>query len=83
MPPPKTLKPLSISLTGSSGRSCALLAKSIKQHSREFLLAALYLDPEKAAEVEALIEDLGLMFMGAEKVEEADEEKPDDTSSPN
>lgn len=31
---------------------------------------AQYLDPEKADEVEALIEDLGLMFMGAEKVEE-------------
>lgn len=45
--------------------------ESIREHSREFLLAAQYLNPEKADEVEALIEDLGLMFMGAEKVEEA------------
>ena len=50
--------------------------ESIKQHSREFLLAAQYLDSEKADEVEALIEDLGLMFMGAEKVEEEGEDLP-------
>jgi len=43
--------------------------KSIKQHSREYLLAAQYLDPENQDAVEALIQDLGLEFMGAEKVE--------------
>ena len=42
--------------------------ESIKRHSKEFLLVAQYLDPEKADEVEALIEDLRLMFMGAEKI---------------
>lgn len=55
-------------------------AEADKWH-QEFLLAAQYLDPEKADEVEALIEDLRLMFMGAEKVEEADEETSDDALS--
>ena len=51
--------------------------ESIKQHSREFLLAAQYFDPEKADEVEALIENLGLMFMGAAAEEEEEEEGED------
>lgn len=39
-------------------------------HCRDFLLAARFLDPENQSEVEALIEELGLEFLGAEKVEE-------------
>lgn len=35
-------------------------------HSRQFLLAARFLDPENQEAVEALIQDLGLEFMGAE-----------------
>ena len=35
-------------------------------HSRQFLLAARFLDPEDQEAVEALIQDLGLEFMGAE-----------------
>lgn len=42
-------------------------------HSKEFLLAAQYLDPEKAPEIEALIDELGLMFVGAEEVEGEEE----------
>lgn len=38
-------------------------------HSRAFLLAARYLSPENYDAVEALIDDLGLEFLGAEKVE--------------
>lgn len=45
-------------------------------HSRAFLLAARYLSPENYDAVEALIDDLGLEFLGAEKVEEVD--KPGD-----
>ncbi len=41
-------------------------------HSRAFLLAARYLSPENYDAVEALIDDLGMEFLGAEKVEEAD-----------
>ena len=37
--------------------------------SRQFLLAARFLDPENADAVEALIDDLGLEFMGAEPFE--------------
>ena len=50
--------------------------ESVKRHSKEFLLAAQYLDPDKADEVETLIDVLGLMFMGAEKVEEEGEDLP-------
>jgi len=39
-------------------------------HSRAFLLAARYLSPENYDAVEALIDDLGLEFLGAEKVKE-------------
>ena len=35
-------------------------------HCRDFLLAARFLDPDCQSEVEALIEELGLEFMGAE-----------------
>lgn len=35
-------------------------------HSRQFFLAARFLDPENQEAVEALIQDLGLEFMGAE-----------------
>ena len=41
-------------------------------HCADFLLAAKYLSPENASEVEALINDLGLMFIKAEKIEETD-----------
>ena len=37
-------------------------------HSRAFLLAARFLDPECQSEVDALIDELGLEFMGAEPV---------------
>jgi hypothetical protein len=40
-------------------------------HSRQFLLAARFLDPESQDAVEALIEELGLEFMGAEKEDES------------
>jgi hypothetical protein len=40
--------------------------------SPDFFLAAKYLSPEAAPEVEALINDLGLMFIKAEKIEEND-----------
>lgn len=41
---------------------------SIKQHSRAYLLAAKYISPEYQEQVEALINDLGLDFLGAEKM---------------
>ena len=41
--------------------------------SRAFLLAARYLSPENYDAVEALIDELGLEFLGAEKVEPPDE----------
>ena len=40
-------------------------------HCRDFLLAVRFLDPDCQSEVEALIEELGLEFMGAEKVPES------------
>lgn len=43
-------------------------------HFRAFLLAARYLSPENYDAVEALIDDLGLEFLGAEKVEDVLEE---------
>lgn len=39
-------------------------------HSRSFLRAARFLDPVLADDVEALIDELGLEFWGAERVEE-------------
>lgn len=47
-----------------------------ESHSKAFLIAARYLDPDNYREVEELIDDLGLVFMGAEKVEEPEDEKP-------
>ena len=44
--------------------------ESPAKKSRAFLLAARYLSPENYDAVEALIDDLGLEFLGAEKVEE-------------
>ncbi|MGM9762796.1 MAG: DUF6371 domain-containing protein [Candidatus Cryptobacteroides sp.] len=41
---------------------------SIKQHSRAYLLAAKYISPEYHEQVEALINDLALDFLGAEKM---------------
>lgn len=41
-------------------------------HCRDILLAARYLSPENYDAVEALIDDLGMEFLGAEKVEEED-----------
>lgn len=43
-------------------------------HSAAFLRAARFLSPESNEVVEALIDDLGLEFMGAEKVEEEEVE---------
>ena len=39
----------------------------IKQHSRAFLLASRYIAPDRHAELEALITDLDLEYLGAEK----------------
>lgn len=47
-----------------------------RRHCADFLLAAKYLDPEMAPEVEAMIDELGLMFVGAWKVEKTDEKLP-------
>lgn len=44
-----------------------------KRHSKDFLMAAKYLSPENLDDVEALIDELGLMFLGAEKIEEPEE----------
>ena len=41
-------------------------------HCAVFLLVAKYLDPEMAPEVEAMIDELGLMFIKAEKIETND-----------
>ena len=38
--------------------------------TENFFMAARFLDPDCQSEVEALIEELGLEFMGAENVEE-------------
>ena len=43
-------------------------------HSKSFLLAARFLDPDNQDAVEALIQDLGLEFMGAEPFEPPAEE---------
>ena len=51
--------------------------ESPAKKSRTFLLAARYLSPENYDALEALIDDLGLEFLGAEKVEEADAETID------
>ena len=48
------------------------IEESPAKKSRAFLLAARYLSPENFDAVEALIDDLGLEFLGAEKVEEED-----------
>ena len=40
---------------------------NIKQHSRAYLLAAKYISPEYQEQVEALINDLGLDFLGVQK----------------
>lgn len=49
-----------------------------KRHSKDFLMAAKYLSPENLDNVEALIDELGLMFLGAEKIEEPEEPGSDD-----
>ena len=43
-------------------------------HCVAFLRAARFLDPAMHDEIEALIDDLGLEFMGEEKVETAEED---------
>lgn len=45
-----------------------------RRHSRTFLEIQKYISPEVAAEVEALIDDMGLEFFG--KVEQVEEEEP-------
>jgi len=45
-------------------------AHDIRTHCSAFLKAARYISQEYHEEVEALIEDLGLEFMGAEKMEQ-------------
>lgn len=47
-----------------------------RRHCADFLLAAKYLDPEMAPEVEAMIDELGLMFVGVKKVEEVEDDLP-------
>lgn len=49
-----------------------------KRHSKDFLMAAKYLFPENLDNVAALIDELGLMFLGAEKIEEPEEPGSDD-----
>lgn len=49
-------------------------AEADKWH-QEFLKAAKFISPDKHEEVEALIRDLGLEFMGAEKVRERGKRK--------
>lgn len=49
-----------------------------KRHSKDFLMAAKYLSPENLDNVEAFIDELGLMFLGAEKIEEPEEPGSDD-----
>lgn len=44
-------------------------ANDIRTHCSAFLKAARYISPEYHEEVEALIEDLGLEYMGMEKTE--------------
>ena len=41
-------------------------------HSRDFLRAARYVSPEYHNELEAMIQDLDLEFMGAERIEDAE-----------
>ena len=48
----------------------------VTKHSVAFLRAARFLDPAMHDEIEALIDDLGLEFFGAEKVEVGKEEPP-------
>jgi hypothetical protein len=50
---------------------CSLPDSDRAAHCRDFLLATRFLDPECQREVEALIEELGLEFMGAEKEDES------------
>jgi hypothetical protein len=47
-------------------------------HSRQFLLAARFLDAENFTEVEGLIDDLDLEFLGAEKIDPPPEESLSD-----
>ena len=44
--------------------------ESAPHHSRSFLRAARFLNPELADDVEKLMEELGLEYLGAERVEE-------------
>ena len=48
--------------------------ESPRARSRVFLLAARFLDPENYDDMEGLIEDLGLEFLGSEKVDETEKE---------
>ena len=50
-----------------------------RRHSRTFLEIQKYISPEVAAEVEALIDDLGLEFFA--KVEMIEEEEPAEEES--
>lgn len=47
-----------------------------RRHCADSLLAAKYLDPETTPEVEAMIDELGLMFVGVKKVEEVEDDLP-------
>lgn len=62
------------------GSGCHVMAGSVRpspaSKSRDFLRAARYVSPEYHDELEALILDLDLEFMGAERVEKTEEEKP-------
>ncbi len=48
----------------------------VKKHCAAFLQAARYVSPEFHDELEALIQDLDMEFLGAERVEKTEEEKP-------
>ena len=46
-----------------------------KRHSKAFLLAQKYVSPEHLENLEGLIDDLGLEFLGVEKIEEPEEDQ--------
>ena len=55
--------------------NCKPLGTKRVAHCRDFLLAARLLDPEDQSEVEALIDELSLVFMGAEASDVREKER--------
>lgn len=67
--------PVSVSATT---RPTAVIIFRRANTSSSIRMAAKYLSPENLDNVEALIDELGLMFVGAEKIEEPEEPGSDD-----